>query len=155
MSIIRRTDRDVARRSPFGQLNRLRDEIDRLFERPFGLVPEEGELLAGWSPSVDVIDEKDSITVKAEIPGLKREDIDVSICENTLCISGERKEENEYKEGQSYRSERFFGAFQRNIPLPQAVDENQTNAEYKDGVLTVKLPKSEESKRKQIDVKVS
>ena len=150
--LTKRSNREIASRRAFEPLNRLRNEIDRLFENPWAVEP---TAAFGWSPSVDVLDEKDKITVKAEIPGMKREDIDVSICENTLCICGERKEEQEYKEGQSYASERYFGRFERDIPLPSAVDANKVNASYKDGVLTVTVPKTEQAKRQQIEIKSS
>jgi HSP20 family protein len=84
---------------------------------------------------------------------MKKEDISVSLDQNTLTVSGERKQEEEKKEGQAYRSERFFGRFQRSITLPQSVDPNNIKANYKDGVLSIELPKSAEAKRKQIEVK--
>jgi len=87
------------------------------------------------------------------LPGMKREDIDVALDGNTLTLSGERKQEEEKREGESYRSERYFGRFQRSITLPTEVQANKIEAAYKDGVLTVTLPKSEEAKPKQIPVK--
>jgi HSP20 family protein len=86
---------------------------------------------------------------------MKREEIDVSLANDTLTISGERKSEQETKDAETYRSERYFGRFQRSITLPQPVDSNKIQATYKDGILTVTCPKSEEAKRKQIEVKVS
>lgn len=84
---------------------------------------------------------------------MKKEDISVSLDQNTLTVSGERKQEEEKQEGQTYRSERYFGRFQRSITLPQPVDPNNIKASYKDGVLSIKLSKSPEAKRKQIEVK--
>lgn len=132
-------------------MTRLRDNLNRLFDYPeFGGT----ELFEGWQPAVDVQEDKDNFIVKAEMPGLKREDIEVSIHQNTLVLCGERKREEEKKEEGYYRSERYFGKFQRSIPLPQAVDSQKIEAKYRDGVLTVRLPKSEQAKAKQIEVKV-
>jgi HSP20 family protein len=92
--------------------------------------------------------------VKAELPGMKKEEIDVSVSENMLNISGERKEEAECAGAESYRAERYFGRFYRSIPLPVSVEGDKIHAEYKDGILTITCPKAEEAKRKQIEVKV-
>lgn len=153
MALMRRQQQTPARRSaPFGPLARLRNEIDRLFESPFefGL----GDLLEGnWVPPVDVKDNGDHVLVKAELPGMKPEEIQLSVRENTLTISGERREQEEQREGEIYRAERYFGRFQRSITLPQTVDSNQIQATYRDGVLTVKLSKTEQAKPKQIQIK--
>ena len=140
--------------SPFGHLSRLHDQIDRLFEEPFGGWLAPASLFEGWSPMVDVREDKENVFVKAELPGMKKEDIDVSLSGQMLSIAGERKEESEYKGTDTYRTERYFGSFQRSIPLPVAVEENKIHAEYKDGILTITCPKTEEAKRKQIEVKV-
>jgi HSP20 family protein len=141
--------------APFGGLSRLRDEMDRLFEAPFGgwLAPA-APLFEGWIPAVDVREDKDNVIVKAELPGMKKPDIQVSVSGNTLNIEGERQEETEYEKAESYRRERYFGRFQRSIPLPAPVEDKKIHAEYKDGVLTVTCPKTEEAKRKLIDIKV-
>ena len=133
-------------------LSRLRDQLDQFFEQPdFAL----SDLLGGsWVPAVDVMEGKDKLTVKAELPGFKREDLDVSVHENNLILSGERKAEEERKNGEFYRSERFYGRFHRSISLPYAVDNAKIEARYQDGVLTVVLPKSESAKAKQIQVAV-
>jgi len=136
-------------------LNRLREEINRVFEEPFGALSQATGFFGGWSPSLDVYEDKDNVFVKAELPGMKKEDIDVSLTGDTLTISGQRKEAQETKDAENYRSERFFGRFQRSITLPHAVDPNKIQASYKDGILTVTCAKSEEAKRKQIDVNVS
>jgi HSP20 family protein len=139
--------------APGFELNRLRREIDRLFEEPFGFLAPSTGFFEGWTPAVDIYEDKDKYTVKAELPGMKKEDIDVSLDGNTLTISGERKEEQEKKEEEGYRSERFFGRFQRSVTLPATVQANKIEAAYKDGVLTIVVPKSEEAKPKQIQVK--
>ena len=137
----------------FGRLSNLRDEIDRLFESPFADWP--SQVFSGWTPALDMHEDKDNITVHAELPGMKKEDIDISLHEGCLSISGERKSEKEHKDAEVYRSERFVGRFQRTVTLPSAVDAEKVKASYKDGVLTITLPKTEEAKPKHIDVNVN
>ena len=110
---------------------------------------------SGWSPALDVFDDKDRLVVKVELPGMKKEEIEISLHDGTLTVSGERKTEHETKEGQSSRSERYFGKFQRSVTLPTAVDPAKITAAYKDGVLTIDLAKAEEAKPKHIEVSVS
>ena len=131
-------------------LARLRDQIDQMFEPDFALT----DLFSGWMPAVDIVENNNTLMLKAELPGFKREDLDVSLHEDNLVISGERKREEGHKEGGIYRSERFFGRFHRSIPLPFPVDSEKIQANYRDGVLTVTLPKSEKVKAKQIEVDV-
>lgn len=139
----------------FGRLSDLRDEIDRLFESPLGELTRATHLLSGWTPALDVFEEKDHFTVKAELPGMQREEIDVSFQDGSLNIAGERKSETKHEDGDVHRSERFFGKFQRSVTLPTAVAADKITASYKDGVLTVTLPKTEEAKPKQINVTLS
>lgn len=133
------------------RLSDLRDEIDRFFESPLARTSE----FLGWTPAFDVYEEKDNYVVKAELPGMKREDINVSIQGGDLVISGERKRETTTDQAGVYRAERYFGKFQRAVSLPATVSAGEVRAEYKDGVLTVMLPKSEEAKPKQIEVKIT
>lgn len=135
-----------------GRLTDLRDEIDRLFEAPLART---SEFLTAWTPAFDVYEEKDNFVVKAELPGVKKEDINVSLQDGSLIISGERKSETKSEEAEIYRAERFFGKFQRAVSLPTTVAANKVKADYKDGVLTVTLPKAEEAKPKQIEVNVN
>lgn len=133
-------------------LSRLRDQLGQIFEQPdFALTDLMG---GGWMPAVDVLEDKEKLTVKAELPGFKREELEVSVHENNLIISGERKSEEERKDGEFYRSERFYGRFHRAVSLPAAVDIEKISASYRDGVLTVTLPKTDQAKTKQIEVKV-
>jgi HSP20 family protein len=144
--------------SPFQQLSRLRNEIDRFFGAPLEglLTPSSTSLYEGWAPSVDLYEDKDKYIVRAELPGMRKEDIEVTASGDTLTISGEKKHEEESNDGrETYRAERFFGRFQRTITLPTAMDTSKIRAQYKDGVLTLTLPRAEEAKRKQIEVKVS
>jgi len=134
----------------------LRDELDRLFEHPLSeLARGTSNFLNAWNPAIDVFEDTDNVIVKAELPGMKKEDIEVSMHEGVLSISGERKNESEHKDAHTFRSERFIGAFQRSVTLPSAVKDDAVQAQYKDGILTVTLPKAEEAKRKQIEIQAN
>ncbi|HSU54109.1 MAG TPA: Hsp20/alpha crystallin family protein [Candidatus Dormibacteraeota bacterium] len=139
----------------FGRLNSLRDEIDRLFDAPLAEFAKASHLLSGWTPALDIFEDKDNILVKAELPGMKKEEIEISLHDGSLSISGERKAQSKHEDAEVYRAERFFGRFQRTVSLPMAVDGAKVKAQYKDGVLTVTLPKAEEAKPKQIEINVS
>lgn len=139
----------------FGRLTDLRDEIDRLFEVPLAELARNSQILSGWTPAMDVYEDKDNVYVRAELPGMRKEDIDLSLHEGSLSISGERKSEEHGQEAEMYRAERFFGRFQRTVTLPTPVATDKVKAQYKDGILTVTLPKAEEAKPKHIDVNVS
>lgn len=153
MSLIRYQSPELNPWSAFDRLPSLRDELNRLFD--FALPTRDSGFFSGWTPALDVYDEKDNFVVKAELPGLKKEDIDINVHNGVLTISGERKRETEKKEGQTFRSERYFGRFQRSVSLPALVNPSAVKASYKDGVLTIDLPKAEEAKPKQIAVTVS
>jgi HSP20 family protein len=130
--------------------------MNRLFDLSApGFGSREDRLLGLWSPPLDVFQDKDHVFVKCELPGMKKEDIQISLHENTLTISGERKQEQEVKEGESFRTERFFGRFHRSLTLPVSVQASNVKAQYKDGILAITLAKAEEAKPKQIDVQVS
>lgn len=138
-----------------GRLTDLRDEIDRLFELPLGELNTSSSWMSGWTPALDVYEDKDQFTVKAEVPGMSKDAIEVSLHDGMLTISGERKDEAQRKEGGLYRSERYFGRFQRSVELPALVVGEKVKADYRDGILTITLPKAEEAKPKQINVNVS
>jgi len=104
---------------------------------------------------MDVFEQKDDVIVKAEIPGLTKEEIDISLEGNTLTIKGEKKEEEEIKEEDYYRSERTYGAFSRSIEPPVAVQTDKVNASFKNGVLEIRLPRTEEAKKSVVKVKVA
>jgi HSP20 family protein len=138
-----------------GRLSSLRDELDRLFESPWAELSRTPQLLGGWTPSLDVHEDKDSFVVQAELPGMKREEIEVSLHDGALSISGERKQERKAEAAEIYRAERFFGKFQRTLTLPAPVAADKVKAQYKDGILTITLPKTEAAKPKQIEVNVN
>ena len=154
MSLIRYQPTELATWSPIDRLANLRDEMNRLFE--FTSPTRETAFFSGWTPALDVYDDKNSFVVVAEVPGMKKEDIEITLRDgNTLTISGELKSQFENKEGETFRSERYFGKFQRSVTLPCAVDASLVNATYQDGILKIELPKSEETKPKHIEVKVT
>ena len=138
----------------FGRLTNLRDEIDRLFESPLTELARTSQWLSGWTPVLDLYEDKENVFVKMDLPGMNREDIEVSLHEGCLSISGERKSEQKHEDAETYRAERFFGRFQRTVTLPVAVAADKVKAEYKDGILAITLPKTEEAKPKQINVNV-
>jgi HSP20 family protein len=149
MNLIRYEEPEMSSWTPFNRLATLRDEMDRLF----GLTsPREFGLLNVWSPALDVFQDADNVVVKAELPGMKKEDINISIHEGMLTISGERKLEENVKEGETYRRERFFGKFHRTVALTTLVDTNKVKAAYKDGILTITLPKAEEAKPIEVSI---
>jgi HSP20 family protein len=156
MSLVRwNSTRDLLPTFPSEMLN-IRREINRMCDSFFrGGMQELSDLLASsWSPSVDITEKEDSYTVKVELPGVSKDDVKITMQENVLTIGGEKKQEKEAKESNLHRIERSYGKFQRSFSLPSAVRGDKIEAEYKDGILTVMLPKSEASKPKQIDVKV-
>jgi len=138
----------------FGRLSNLRDEIDRLFGAPLADFTAGSQVLSGWTPALDVFEDKDNFVVKAELPGMKKEDIEVSLHDGSLSISGERKSESKQEDAEVQRPSVFFGRFQRTVTLPTAVKAEQIKAAYHAGVLTVTLPKAEEAKPKRIEVSV-
>lgn len=153
MSLTRYQNPELSPWTPFDRLATLRDEMNRLFD--FSWPSRDTGLFSGWSPALDVYDEKEHFVVYCELPGMKKEEIDISLHDGNLTISGERKHDHQVGEGESFRSERYFGRFQRSVALPSQVDAGKVKASYKDGVLRVELAKAEEAKPKQIAVEVS
>ena len=106
------------------------------------------------SPTVDLYEEKDDIVVKAELPGLEKDDIEVNLSDNRLTIRGEKKQEEEVKRENYYRSERSYGSFSRTLELPREVQTDKVKAAFKNGILEIRLPKTEEAKKKETKIKV-
>jgi len=127
----------------------LPDEIERFFS-DFGLDTRASDTV--WSPSVDLAENDDSYEVKAEIPGMKREDIKVSYRDDVLTLTGEKKQEKENKDKNYHRIERAYGRFERSFWLPKEVKADEIKAQYKNGVLSISIPKAEEVKPKEIEV---
>jgi len=133
----------------------LREEIDRLFESPLAeMTHTSQQFLSGWMPAMDVHEDKDNLYVKAELPGMKKQDIDISVHDGVLSVAGERKEDEKYRQAEVCRAERFLGRFQRTFTLPTTVNADKVKASYQNGILTVVLPKAETVKPKQIEVTV-
>src|SRR5882757_8193356 len=132
----------------FLRVSSLHDEIDRLFEAPLAEFARGSHLLSGWILALDVFEDKDNVIVKAELPGMKKDEIEVSLHDGTLNVSGERKNESKFEDAEVYRAERFVGRFQRSVSLPTPVAADKVSVQYKDGILTINLPKTEEAKPK-------
>lgn len=130
------------------------DLLRDFFDLQFPFLPRQRAGMNAWSPALDVWDDKDAFVVSLEAPGLKKEDFEISFQDGVLSIAGERKAEAESAEKSYFRRERFLGRFCRSVTLPAQVDVSKVSASYKDGVLTVTLPKSEEAKPKQIEVRL-
>jgi HSP20 family protein len=140
--------------SAFNRLSNLREEMDRLFDASFGPFFGSTASFSGWSPALDVYEDKDQFTVVAELPGFKKDQVEISLHQGALTISGERKPESQGKD-EGLRSERYFGRFQRTVTLPAEVNAEGVRASLQDGILKIELPKAEEAKPKQIEVSVS
>jgi HSP20 family protein len=132
---------------PFRDLEEWERRFDDLLGRPLRRLPIDER---GWMPAMDVFEKDDRFVVKAELPGMKDDDIDVSVIGDTLSIKGEKKTETEVKDEDYYRCERSYGTFYRSIPLPSNVDVNKIEASFDDGVLEVTLPKSAKVKPKKV-----
>lgn len=144
--------------TPWTGMTSLRKEMDRLFDRFLEPVwPEMPEMpaMGEWEPKLDVAESKDAVTVKAELPGVEQKDISVSLQEGMLTIKGEKQTEKEEKDQRYHRMERSYGAFFRSIRLPAAVDASKVTATFKDGVVTITLPKATEAKGTTIPVKAA
>jgi HSP20 family protein len=152
MSLIRYQNPALMAWPSLDRWNILRDDLNSLLESPlsssFG---QSAQLLTGWSPALDLYQNNDNIVAMVELPGMRKEEIEISFHDGILTISGERMRESKNGE-KAERTERYVGAFRRSITLPTRVDANKVSATYVDGILTVTLPKAEEVKPKQIPV---
>lgn len=147
----------LVRWDPFRELEEMSDRLNRMFTRP--AVPakngKEALTVADWTPTVDISETEGEYLIKAELPEVKKEDVKVTLDEGVLTLTGERRQEKEEKNTKYHRVERSYGSFVRSFSLPDLVDETKVKAEYRDGVLRLHLPKSEEAKPKAIEVKVA
>jgi HSP20 family protein len=137
---------------PNRSLSSLRDNINRMFDMSFPMDWEEGREVAQWRPTVDIYEKDGEKVVHAELPGVKKEDITLEMKENVMTIRGKRTSEEEVEEDGYYRKERKFGAFQRSISLPEAIDTEQIKATYRDGVLEIRIPQSEATGTRRISI---
>jgi len=144
----------IARWEPFRNINSWQEHVNRLLEDSFFRSPDESAITT-WAPAVDIFEDGNNLVVKADLPDISEKDLDLRIENNTLTLRGERKFEKKVAEEQYLRVERQYGSFTRSFSLPNTVNTEGIKAEYKNGVLTVTLPKREESKPKQIKVAVT
>jgi HSP20 family protein len=155
-----RTSSEIEERGPLALWEPFR-EMERSFnrlERLFGRIPGNGEreamTITEWSPCVDISEDDKEFLVKAELPEVKKEDVKVTVEENVLTIRGERKAEKEEKGKKYHRIEGSYGSFERSFTLPETADASKISSQFKDGVLTVHLPKNPNAKPKAIEIKV-
>src|SRR6266436_2442525 len=144
----------IVRYDPFRDLRTLQDEVNRLFST--SLTPsfgDEGIGRGAWNPSVDIYENKDQIVLEAELPGMNREDFELTIENNVVTLRGERRFEKKEDTDNYHRVERSYGSFLRSFTLPNTVTAEGANADYRNGVLRVTLPKREETKARRIEVK--
>lgn len=139
----------LVRWQPFSEMETLRTQMDRMFDAIAGLERESGN---NWTPAIEIQDREDSLIVRAEIPGVEAKDIDIQVAREAISIAGEHRYEKKSEEKGFFRSELRYGSFQRTIPLPVAVENTQAQAEFKDGILKLTLPKAQEAKHKVVKI---
>jgi HSP20 family protein len=138
----------------FNELRNMQDEMNRLFSFGFPRPDNREEIVRGaWSPSVDIVEGKDEIALEAELAGMNIEDVDVSIENNVITITGERKFEKKAESDNYHRVERSYGTFTRSFTLPRNVVSEEAKADFKNGILRIALPKKEEAKARKIEIK--
>ncbi len=133
----------------------MQKEINRMFENFFRGDRDDLDLMAtSWRPAVDIVENDDDYVAKVEIPGVKKEDVKITMENNILTIRGEKAQEKKEKDSNYHRVERYYGSFRRSFELPGSVKSDKIDVEYKDGILTIRMPKEETAKTKQIEVTV-
>lgn len=146
----------IIRWEPFRDLLTTQDRFNRLFNEALGGVFDHAQVGSRvWAPAADIYETEQSVVIKAELPGMDPKDVEARVEDGTLYLKGERKFEKETKEENYHRVERAYGSFARTFALPSSVDGDKVTAEYKDGVLTLTMPKREEAKPKTIKINVS
>jgi len=152
--------KSVVTSRPFMDLTRWERDMDRVMEDFFGrrmkswLPHWDREGMGCRAPAIDVYEENDDVVVKAELPGIEKDNLEVNLTDHTLTIKGEKKKEEEIKDEKYYRSERSYGSFMRTLELPTDVQSDKVQATFKNGILEVRIPKTEEAKAKEIKVKI-
>jgi HSP20 family protein len=139
----------LVRWEPMRELNTMQGEMNRLFNSFFD---EEGNGRRRWAPAVDLLEREDSLVLKADLPGLTQDDVNIEVRDNVLTISGERRTDIEDKQNGYYRVERAFGGFSRSLTLPEGVDADRIAANFENGVLEVTIPKPEQRKPRRITI---
>ena len=154
MSLIRYQSPELSTWPALDRWADLRDELNSLFDLPTtGNLARQAQLFSGWTPALDLYQNNDNVVAVVELPGMRKEDIDVSLHDGMLTIAGERQSSSSEGEN-AERTERFSGKFRRSVTLPTRVDASKVSASYKDGILTVTLPKAEEAKPKKVEVSI-
>jgi HSP20 family protein len=151
MNLIRYQNPELSAWPTLDRWSNLRDELNSLFDLPFLTNFNRQDLFGGWSPALDLYQNNDNLVAVLELPGMRKEDFEISLRDGTLTISGERKSSSSNGD-KAERTERYVGTFRRSITLPARVDANRVSATYRDGILTVTLPKAEEAKPKRIEI---
>ncbi|HEY5600017.1 MAG TPA: Hsp20/alpha crystallin family protein [Candidatus Manganitrophaceae bacterium] len=154
LPVKRDVERGINLWEPFRELRKMQDEMDRMFSSFWTKTDHDLAEGVAWMPSVDMYEDKDQIVVKAELPGVRKEDVSLALTEDILTIKGERKYEREEKRENYFRLEGSYGMFHRALQLPRPVKFDAVKAEFKDGVLKIILPKAEESKTREIKIEV-
>ncbi|SNZ06525.1 HSP20 family protein [Persephonella hydrogeniphila] len=139
--------------NPFRELARIEQELNKVFNELVPTPKSEVAEVTTWNPRVDIYEKDNKLIIEAEIPGAKKEDVEVKIKDNAVVIKGEVKREEEEKEKTYYRSERFYGVFERVIPLPVEVKTEEAKATFENGILKIEIPKVSEEKEVKIEVK--
>jgi HSP20 family protein len=147
----------LVRWDPFQQLVAMRNRLNPTLNDPYTdpYTPRTEDSFGAWAPPVDIFERQDHLVIRAEIPGVEMEDMDIRIENGVLTLHGERKQETEVQEQNAYRMERIYGMFTRSFSLPTTVDAAKVTATYKDGVLEVTVPKIETAKPKKVEIKAA
>jgi len=142
----------LARWEPFRGFLSLQDGMNQIMNEPYVRVSAPLDTVGGWFPAVDIHEDAERIVLRAELPGVGRDDIDVSVEDGTLTLRGEKKQEKQVESDGAFRQERYYGSFSRSFVLPAAINADRINATYKDGIIEVVLPKAEETKPRKIRI---
>ena len=143
----------IVRWEPLRELNSLQSEMNRLFNTVFDTPSgTSGNVLRRWMPAMDLVESGDHFVLRADLPGMSEDDVNIEFEDGTLTVSGERKAEHESKNEGYYRVERAFGAFSRSLTLPQGIDPEAVTANFENGVLEIRVPKPEERKPRRIEI---
>ena len=145
----------LIRWDPFDDLASLRESMDKLFEEFFTRRPDRGRAPVAWQPAIEAYETDGDVVVRAELPGIDPKQVEISVTEDTLTLKGEAKSEQEEKKRNYYRRELRYGSFVRSIALPSGVQGDRASASYKNGILEIKVPKSERAKLKTVKVEVA
>jgi HSP20 family protein len=144
----------IVKYNPFRELRAMQEQMNRLLDLAWNRESGEEMREGMWQPPVDIFEDAESLIIKAELPGIDQKDIDVRIEDSTLTLRGERKHDQEVRKENYHRVERYYGAFQRSFSLPTTIDQEKVKATCDKGVLTIVLPKKEETKPKQISIEI-